>query len=52
MMDTPAFASEEWLPRPGSWEEAVNPYQTPTVPDILADGVMTDREAGSLQEEN
>jgi hypothetical protein len=45
------FVSVEWLPRPGSWEEAVDPYQTPTAPDILADVVMSDHEAGSPQGE-
>ena len=49
MVETTAFAIVEWLPRPGSWEEAVNPYQTPTATDMLAGDVMTDRETGSPQ---
>ena len=50
MVENRAFAGVEWLPRPGSWEEAVNPYQTLTEPDILADD-ETDRDTGLPQRE-
>ncbi len=48
MLETPpALAVEEWLPRSGSWEEAVNPYQLPSAPDTQVDDVMAESETGS-----
>lgn len=47
MLETPALAVEEWLPRLGSWEETVNPYQRPPASDAPVDDVMAESETGS-----
>lgn len=52
MEETPAFATDEWRARPGSWEETVNPYQMPMASDILDNEVMMDSDSGTTQGES